>query len=247
MNDRTSEAASAKGGARPDPSAGPMPGERMLGSLPSVYRAGESGDASIGGDLARLLGVFEALFFGDDTAASRTRLIGIERSVQAIPVMFAPLGTALDPQARTPEPLLHWLASWLAFTPHAFFAPERLRHIVAGIVPLYGLRGTRDYLVRLIGLCFDEVRGVKVDDRPSAGLTIGTAVIGSGTHLLRGRAFWFEVVVELDGAAAGRDAAAALERRLRAVIDFAKPAHTAYELRMEPAGGAAHGRANPAA
>lgn len=225
----------------------PMPGERMLANLPSIYRADESGDASLGGDLARLLGVFEALFFGDDAATSRTGLIGIERSVQALPTLFAPLGTTADPHARTPEPLLHWLASWLAFTPHALFAPDRLRRIIAGIVPLYGLRGTRDYMVQLIGLCFEEVRGVLIDERPSAGLTIGTAVIGSGTYLLRGRAFWFEVIVELDHAAAGRDMAAAFEHKLRAVIDFAKPAHTAYELRMNTAGGTARSRAAPAA
>lgn len=225
-----------------------LPGQRMLASLPSIYRAGAAADP--GGDLARLLGVFEALYFGDDDAAALAGLPGIERSVRAIPTLFAPLGSAVDPQSRTPEPFLNWLATWLAFTPHALFGADALRRIISGIVPLYGLRGTQAYLVQLIGLCFAEVRHVHVDDRPSAGLTIGSATIGSDTLLVRARPFWFVVMVEVDGdgddARADPDAAADLQRKLRAVIDFAKPAHTAYELRVGPVGSAAHRRSNPA-
>ena len=222
-----------------------LPGQRMLASLPSIYRAGAAADP--GGDLARLLGVFEALYFGDDAAAALVGLPGIERSVQAIPTLFAPLGSDVDPQSRTPEPFLNWLATWLAFTPHALFGADALRRIISGIVPLYGLRGTQAYLVQLIGLCFAEVRHVHVDDRPSAGLTIGSATIGSDTLLVRARPFWFKVVVEVevDGAHTDRDAAADLQRKLRAVIDFAKPAHTAYELHVGPPGSVAHRRSNP--
>ena len=227
-----------------------VPGDRMLAGLPAVFEASD-----VSGDLARLLGVFEALFFGDShlaggdasgSGASGSRLPGIERSLRAIPALFAPLGNDAyaDPEAdrRTPDHFLHWLATWLAFTPHALFSPTALRRIVAGIVPLYGLRGTRDYLLRLLALCFDEVREVHIDDRPRVGFTIGSSVLGSDTRLAEGRAFWFKVIVDLDHAAHARSAqddGAALERRLRAVIDFAKPAHTAYELRVRSTAGAA--------
>jgi len=148
-------------------------GERLLAGLPAFYRAF---DAS--GELARLLGVFEALLF-DGEADARHGLPGIERELHAIPALFAPLGSA----ARTPAPFVGWLASWLAFTPHALFDEPALRRIAAGIVPLYGLRGTRAYLERLIGLCFDDVGQVRIDDRPRVGFTIGASAIGSDTRL----------------------------------------------------------------
>lgn len=210
----------------------PVPSaDRMFASLPDVFRASDDS-----GDLARLLAVFEELFFGDPDRRD-PRLPGIERSVQAIPALFAPLGDGTASSLRTPAPFLHWLASWLAFTPHALFSSAALRRIVAGIVPLYGLRGTRDYLVRLIELCFDDVRSVHVDDRPHVGFTIGSAVIGSGTLLAQGRAWSFKVVVDLAHAAergADQEPQASLLRRLRAVIDFAKPAHTVYDLVVNP-------------
>ncbi len=210
----------------------PTRADRMFASLPDVYRASDES-----GDLARLLGVFEALFFGH-AGEPPAGLPGIERRLPAIPALFAPLGSPADRSARTPEPFLNWLASWLAFTPHALFAPAALRRVVAGIVPLYGLRGTRDYLVRLVALCFDEVRTVDVDDRPRVGFTVGSSRLGSDSRLAQGRAFWFKVVVELHAAApstAGDDRFDSLERRLRAVIDFAKPAHTVYDLVLKPA------------
>lgn len=210
------------------------PGDRMFASLPAVY---QTADAT--GDLARLLGVFEALFFGDEPDGrahpAHAALLGIERSVHAVPALFAPIGSPTDPAERTPDSFMHWMAGWLAFTPHALFTPEALRRIAAGIVPLYSTRGTRDSLRRLIALCFEDVHEVDVDDRPSTGFTVGRSLLGEDTRLAQGRAFFFKVDVHWNPpapASAPGDAAAAVERQLRAVIEFAKPAHTSYELRV---------------
>ncbi len=201
-------------------------GDRLLDLLPAVFR---QADAS--GELARLLGVIEQLFFGEPDAAADAPLPGIERTVATLPALFAPLGSSGDPQARTPDRFLHTLAGWLGFTPHRLFGADALRRILAGIVPLHGLRGTRDHLVQLLGLCFDELAGVEVDDRPAGGFAVGAARIGHETRLGAAPPFRFEVVVDLKQAAApAADGAATLERRLRAVIDFAKPAHTRYGL-----------------
>lgn len=208
----------------------PEPGDRMFASLPAVFR-----DRDDSGDLARLLGVFEALFFTGSSAQAAV-LPGIERQLPAVPALFSPHPGPECQGAtwRTPDAFMHWLAAWLSFTPHALFQPEALRRIVAGIVPLYGQRGTRDYLERLLDLCFGaEVAKLHIDDRPRVGFTIGESVLGIDTRLAESRAFWFKVIIETHDAATALSASnggAGLERRLRAVIDFAKPAHTAYEL-----------------
>jgi phage tail-like protein len=209
-------------------------GTRLLASLPAVY--GES-DAS--GDLVRLLGVFEQLFFGSRTndALPASPLPGIERTLSDIPAVLAleaddAAQGAGAPQA--PDRFVQWLAAWLSFTPHALFAPPALRRIVAGIVPLNGLRGTRAYLSRLLELCFEgELARVEIDDEPSTGFTIGHSLLGRDTRLSMTGPFHFRVFVALQADAASPRSSRALERRLRAVIDYAKPAHTAYELHWE--------------
>jgi hypothetical protein len=207
------------------------PGDRLFAGLPAVFRS-RDGSAH----LARLLGVFESLLF-EAPHESDADLPGIESRLPLIPALFAPQGsTCKGTLTQTPDGFLHWLAAALAFTPHALFAPAALRRITAGIVPLYGLRGTRDYLLKLLALCFEgEVAEVHVDDRPRVGFTIGESVIGLDTRLARYRPFWFKVVVELHEQAPRQERSASggsLERRLRTVIDFAKPAHTVYELHL---------------
>jgi phage tail-like protein len=193
------------------------PADRMFASLPAVFRSRDETD-----DLARLLGVLGAFFFTGRADEPH----GLERYLEEIPALFSPIDTRKE--------FLHWLAAWLSFTPHALFPPESLRRIIGGIVPMYGLRGTRDYLVRLLKLCFgDEVAQIQVDDRPGVGFTVGQSTLGLDTRLAVSRPFCFKVVVELHEAQTepmASDEAEALQHRLRAVIDFAKPAHTTYEL-----------------
>jgi len=204
---------------------------RLLRQLPAIYR--EDGSD---GDLARLLRPLEELFFWGSGEPSE-RLPAVEAALGLLPAVFAPLGSTdgNTQPSRTLDRFLPWLATWLAFVPHALVEPERLRHVVAGIVPLYGRRGTRAYLERLIRLCFDEIEDVKVDEHENACLRVGSSRIGVDSLLAEDRPFWFRVDVDLRATPAGpsRPAASArFERRLRAIIDFAKPAHTAYNLRV---------------
>ena len=207
------------------------PADRMFESLPAVFRGRDET-----GDLGRLLAVLGSFFFTGRLTRGEQFLPGLEQRLDEIPALFAPLAEPQDELRvwRTPERFLPWLATWLAFTPHELFPRESLRRIVGGIVPLYGRRGTRDYLVRLLELCFgDEVAQIHVDDRPGTGFTIGRSALGVDTLLAVSRPFCFKVVVERHEATTeppGSEAAEALQHRLRAVIDFAKPAHTVYEL-----------------
>ena len=213
------------------------PADRMFASLPVVFRSRDETD-----DLARMLGVLGAFFF-TGTAEDGDKPHGLERYLQEIPALFSPIDSR--------EEFLHWLAAWLSFTPHALFPPEPLRRIIGGIVPMYGWRGTRDYLLRLLKLCFgEEIAQIHVDDRPSVGFTVGQSTLGVDTRLSVSRPFCFKVVIEHHEAQAepmASDEAQALQHRLCAVIDFAKPAHTTYELeiRMRPRAG--HRRAHSSA
>jgi phage tail-like protein len=196
------------------------PADRMFASLPAVFRSWDET-----GDLAGLLGVLGAFFFIGRTEGG-DEPHGLERYLEEIPALFSPIDTRKE--------FLHWLATWLSFTPHVLFRPDALRRIVGGIVPMYGLRGTRDYLVRLLELCFgEEVAQIHVDDRPSVGFTVGQSTLGVDTRLAVSRPFCFKVVIERHESHTEPMAShelEALQHRLRAVIDFAKPAHTIYEL-----------------
>lgn len=193
---------------------------RLLDQLPAIYRGSD--------DLRGLLAAFEELLFTGHRDA-HTELSGIENELQRVPALFAPLGVAGAGSARTPSRFLPWIASWLAFAPQRLFEPEQLRRVVAGIVPLYGRRGTRAYIEQLLKLCFDEIAAVRVDERDLTGLCLGRSRTGIDSLLAAQRPFWFSVDVQVRAHAAPP---ARLEQRLRAVIDFAKPAHTLYELRM---------------
>jgi phage tail-like protein len=201
---------------------------RLLDALPAVYAETDRGAGR--GELRRLLAAFEAVLLGTPGAASPR---GYEECIDALPSLLA-----LDAQpggfdAAMRDAFAPWLASqWVAFTPFAQVDPARLRRIVAGIVPMYGRRGTAAYLVQLLRLCFDELADVRLREHLSGGFVVGTTALGDGTPLGAARAFAFAVEVRLHPRAHGwgEAALARLRASLNAVIDFAKPAHTACEL-----------------
>jgi phage tail-like protein len=201
---------------------------RLLPHLPAIYRVdGQHGD------LARLLRPFEELLFVAP-ADGPQQLPGIESALARLPLLFRPFEPGDAPQ-HAPEGFLPWLATWLAFVPHDVIDPGRLRHVIAAVVPLYAQRGTRAYLQRLLELCFGEqIKRLEIDEHEHVGLRVGSSRLGTDSLLAEDRPFWFRVDVDVELTPAPTQSPAAVagrfERRLRAVIDFAKPAHTAYNL-----------------
>jgi len=220
---------------------------RLMAALPAIYRAADES-----GELRALLGAFEAVLLesGDPSAPA------IAERIDAIPGLFAPLGVSTSAQLATqdgpyqiqphtregaPECFLAWLAQWVAFGPYGHFSAARLRKIIAGIVPLYGRRGTRQYLEALLALSFDEIGTLSIDEAPLHGFLIGRARLGEDSVLARDEPFRFRVEIFIrEGALPAHDEEAgqqgahdpwqALEARVRAIVDFARPAHTEYEL-----------------
>jgi phage tail-like protein len=215
------------------------PADRMLAALPAIYRAADES-----GQLRALLRAFESVLLESGDASAPA----IAQDIDALPQCFAPLGVARSGEIATangpyriqahkrnpaPEHFLAWLAQWVAFSPYHLFSPERLRKIVAGIVPLYGSRGTRQYLEALLALCFGE-DGVEftIDEEPLHGFLIGRARLGESTVLATDEPFRFQVSVVMreHGRKAPDEPWEAFESRVRAIVDFARPAHTEYEL-----------------
>ena len=201
----------------------------LLDHLPAVYRSWEA--------LAPLLAAFEEVLFGPD----RDGAPGLSQRIDAIPDLFA-----IDPHrgVASPDAFVPWLAQWVAFTPREGLGTDELRRIVAAIVPLYPMRGTKAYVEAVLRLCVPQIEAVSIDDE-AVGLTLGRSTLGVDSLLVAERPFWFSVTVRAPAdaveASASADTLAArqsFERKLRRLIDFAKPAHTAYELRCEfdPAG-----------
>ena len=200
--------------------------DRLMNALPAIYRAADET-----GQLRALLGAFEAILLSSDDPKTP----GVAQQIDAMPALFAPLG--LDPSAqgarlRTPDRFLPWLAQWVAFEPWQHFSADRLRVILSAMVPLNGRRGTRRYLKALLRLCFDGVRAIGIDEHPMHGFAIGLARLGLDSRLIDEAPFRFrvEIVFREDSPEVQHGRWPALEHRVRAIVDFAKPAHTAYDL-----------------
>ncbi|QCP49804.1 hypothetical protein FAZ95_11840 [Trinickia violacea] len=199
-------------------------GDRLLHSLPAIYRAADDS-----GQLRALLAAFEDILFASDDLKAPA----IAQQIDAIPALFAPLGldAADHAHARTPDRFLPWLAQWVAFEPYRLFSADRLRIIIAGIVPLYGRRGTRRYLKALLRLCFEGIGEIRIDENPLHGFTIGRARLGEDSVLVREAPFRFSIDIALrEDAGEAHEPWDVFEQRVRAVVDFAKPAHTVYDL-----------------
>ena len=201
---------------------------RLLAELPAIYAEADRGPGR--GELRRLLAAFEAVLLGTPGSASPR---GYEQCIDALPSLLArdALPGGFDDAAR--DAFAPWLASqWVAFAPFAHFEPARLRRIAAGIVPLYGRRGTASCLVGLLQLCFDELAQVSLREHLTGGFVVGSTALGGDTPLGATRAFAFAVDVRLHPRPHGwsEPALARLRDALQAVIDFAKPAHTVCEL-----------------
>lgn len=207
-------------------------GRRLLRALPALYAA-EDGQ----GELAHLLGAFEAMLF--DGSVDRAHqgadgaLPGIERSLFGIADIFLPAEPAQPVfTSKVNERLVRWLATLVGFQPQRLFDPTRLRRIISGLVSKYGQRGTAGYLSDLLQTCFEsQLAAVHIDDRPPGGFVLNRAVVGRSTWLRAPPSFHF--IVRLSPAP-GTVPSARLERDIRAVIDFAKPAHTHYDLEWPP-------------
>lgn len=167
-----------------------------------------------------------------DLAADAKRENATRRLLDAMETLFSHFEQVLDTvpdrfdPVRTPDDFLPWLASWAALVLRADWSQEQKRQVLARIVPLYRMRGTREgleqYLRAYVGT------GVQVEDLHQP-LQVGvTATVGTDTVVGGIPANLFRVRVAFTTS----DLAGLSKRTesVRAVLDIEKPAHTDYIL-----------------
>jgi phage tail-like protein len=190
---------------------------KLLGQLPGVYHSSE--------DLRTLLSALEIVLFEPNKQALESQIAGIARLFSAM---------------ETPEEFLPWLAQWVALSHRMGLPLEQQRRLVEKIVPLYAWRGTKRYLIKLLKLYLPTGAEVRVEDQEFNGFKIGMAKVGLDTWLERDRPFWFRVTIRVPSS--GVDAERGpqwqdeWQKRVRQVIELAKPAHTTYDLDWALAG-----------
>lgn len=193
---------------------------RLLQFLPAVYHTSPM--------LATFLSAFEpALFAADDEerAVDSARSgdgprPGLEAQIDRLPGM-------LDP-ATTDEEFVQWLGQWAAIS--LLELARDPRHLIAAIIPLYGIRGTRDYVRQVLELYLDGSAAIEEEERPGIALGIpGRAGVGTDSRLGEDP-FSFHVRVQFHTVPADAAERSRLVALARAVVDLSKPAYTHYRL-----------------
>ena len=187
---------------------------RLIEYLPAIYQT--AGEHSL---LAHLLRAFEEILL---TTSSRP---GKHRN--AIEDEIVDMARYFDP-ARAPADFLPWLADWVALSLRAGLTDERLRHVIAGVVPIYAMRGTRRGIVDAVpavywrhrGGCGARGRGVadlrSFDHRERYVPRRRSAALVSRPLFRRGTGGRFENAFDI----------------ARWVIELTKPAHTACSVEL---------------
>lgn len=198
----------------------------FLANLPAIFQEDAQGDT-----LRRFLSAFEQVLLGQESEpkhhGARTAKSYFDvLSGKGLGEKIARLHRLFDPR-ETPERFLPWLASWAALSVRANLGVTKQRKLIANIIPLYAIRGTRAYMERLLALCVDAGTSVSEDEIPPMQLGVHST-LGEDTYIGGGPPHFFRVTM----AAAEMGALEVQAQRQIAyeVIELAKPAHTVYDF-----------------
>jgi phage tail-like protein len=202
--------------------------EKLLNMLPAIYHESD--------DLASLLAVFELILYGteSDPPEHERRRVSV---METWPIVnsITTISSLFDAY-ETPREFIPWLSQWVALSNTEDLSENDKRQLIAHIVPLYAKRGTSGYLKKILTYYFPEITKVEVEDQKMGNFVIGKAKIGSTTRFDKDRPFWFRVDIYVslpDYSITTQEFKSKLKTRIRRVIDFAKPAHTLYELNIQ--------------
>jgi len=184
--------------------------------LPALYERDEL--------MARFLMLFES-FWGP-----------IEQRIEHMHLYF-------DPR-MAPAKALPWLASWLGLVLDEHWSEAQRRQLIAAAASLYRKRGTPQGLIEYLSILGEEARIV---EHRANNLVLGGEVklgqsIALGTENVP---HTFTVILRGGAPSAADDAQFDAEfdarmRRIKAVIEAEKPAHTGYTVRFEAGPDARH-------
>lgn len=177
-----------------------------------------------GGFLGKFLLAFEAVLSGLDKkelpSGEQQALLGLEQVLDSFPELFDPTREL----TQEGQEFLPWLAQWVATSLRDDWSLKTKREFISQIVPLYRMRGTRQGLQKVLEYSGELVRVIDFND--GAGDT-------PEKKLFPGEKpdHFFGIILTLNQ----RNAVelARRVRRVRAIANREKPAHTVYALRIE--------------
>jgi len=179
--------------------------------------------------LEEFLEAFEKVLLGFDELGDLEDLTGLGQKIERLFELFEP-GPERHPgqhPPRTPARFLPWLAGFAALTLPAGISENRQRELIARIIDLYHIRGTKKYLQELLDLCLKVGSAVSEEEIPPMQLGV-RSTIGEDTYVGGGPPHFFKVDLHTrDLDASGVEAQRQIAHE---VIELAKPAHTTYEL-----------------
>jgi phage tail-like protein len=210
----------------------------LLDYLPAIYQdPGWAGDESPSLFLGQFLMAFELLLLGRE-----------HKQIQLKPdVPFLATGRRASPKFqsleekvanihalfdawRTPSEFLEWLAGWAALILTPEMGELQKRELIANIIPLYRIRGTRLYVERLLEIILGGK--AQVDDLAYPGIQIAVySTVATNTYLGGSAPHYFRV--RISDSAQEPASIETRRRTAREVIEQAKPAHTYYDLDIE--------------
>jgi phage tail-like protein len=142
-----------------------------------------------------------------------------------------------DPRFTPPE-LLPWLASWINLVLDERWPEHKRRRLLCSAVPLYRKRGTRHGLAEYLEIYTGQ--RPRIVEHRAHNLCLGPkARLGPGIALgTVNMPHTFTVILRLPPVSSSEEEERArleLERqhKIEAIIEAEKPAHTAYNLRLE--------------
>jgi phage tail-like protein len=179
--------------------------------------------------LGQFLLAFEKILVGlPGGSADARRVVPADTEIEGLGEKIARLHRIFDP-FETPEDFLPWLAEWAALSLRADLSSTRKRNLLANIIPLYRIRGTRKYLEEVLTLCVDAIVSVTDVGIPAFQLEIHST-LGLDSYIGGGAPFFFSVTLVAPKLnEREKEAQLAIAK---SVVELAKPAHTTYELFM---------------
>ncbi|MBN1656886.1 MAG: hypothetical protein JXA93_00720 [Anaerolineae bacterium] len=211
----------------------------------AVATAGEEGEASlravetvsvIVSPRGRYLDYLPAIYRDDDLMGRFLMLFEsfwapVSRQIESMPNYF-------DPRMTPPE-FLPWLASWIDLVLDERWPIDKRRRLLAAAAALYRKRGTRQGLEEYLEI-YTGARPRIIEHRAHNFRLGQGARLGPGVALGRGNEpHTFTVILCLpegstaDDADSGPGEAEVRRRRIEAIIEAEKPAHTGYQLKIE--------------
>lgn len=219
-----------------------QPISTYLQYLPAIFQ--QEVDESKTPFLNGLLLAFEQILRGRNIPKAP----GIEEFIDLIYSYFEPekLDKAGTSQPHTPVEFLPWLASWVALTLRNDWSEDERRRFIAHAVPLYRKRGTREGMIEALQTYMTVLASARAveGNRPSdhhddtisvedyiRPMQIGTiCTLGVDTWIDGAPPNYFIVILRLAKADPARFTEIVQDRRIIALIDQYKPAHTYYDL-----------------